>query len=61
MAQVNGWTHEYMLSMPKRALFRYYGVWLIRKIKEDEEREAREREEQNRERRNNPNTQWKTL
>ena len=61
LAQVNGWTHDNMMSMSKRTLFRYYGVWLIRKIQEQEKREAEERAEQNRERRNNPNTQWKSL
>lgn len=60
MAEVYGWSHQEMMAMPKRLFFRYYGIWLIRRIKEEEDREADARK-QELENRMNDNRQWKTL
>lgn len=27
MSELRGWTHEYMMSMPKTLFYRYYGYW----------------------------------
>jgi hypothetical protein len=61
MAEVNGWSHNEMMEMPKRTLFRYYGVWLIRRIERQEQEERERRNEENQKRRNDPSTQWKKL
>ena len=60
MAREYGWTHDYMMSMPQRLFYRYYGIWLIRRIQEEEDREqeARKREL---DRKMEDNRQWHTL
>lgn len=58
MAEVTGWTHEYMMKMDKRLFMRYYGYWyaeqLITQIRQEEA------EKKNNQPRDNPKT-WKQL
>ena len=47
-----------MMSMPKRLFFRYYGIYLIRKIEEAEYQEMEERKNKLKE---VDNGNWQTL
>ena len=56
MAEVNGWTIEYMLSMKKRIFHRFYGYWYQDRILEHEAMEDNNKEETS-----NDNREWKKL
>ena len=53
------WSHEDMMKMKKRTLFRYYGYIIIDRIKSSEKQEAEERANKFEEGRKN--AQWKSL
>jgi hypothetical protein len=59
LAKEFGWSHQDMMMMKKRTLFRYYGYILIDNIKRAEKQEADERAERFKEGRDN--AQWKKL
>jgi len=59
LAKELGWSHQDMMMMKKRTLFRYYGYILIDNIERAEKREAEEREERFKEGRKN--AKWKQL
>jgi len=60
-AREYGWSHEEMLKMPKRLLFRYYGYWNIETILRNEEIEKENEKQARKERMDNPDTKWKSL
>jgi len=59
LAEKLHWSHDDMMKMKKRTLFRYYGYILIDNIERAEKQEAEERAEKFKEGRKNAN--WKQL
>lgn len=60
LAEVNHWTHDDMMLMKKRILFRYYGYWYIAQIKREEEEKQRERKAEYEQRKSGPRN-WQPL
>ena len=60
-AREYGWSHEDMMKMSKRVIFRYYGYWAIDNILRAEEQEKENAKAAREERMNSPDTQWKSL
>jgi hypothetical protein len=60
LAEVYHWTHEDMMKMSKRVLFRYYGYWYITQIKRDEEEKERQRQSEREARKQQPRN-WQSF
>ena len=58
MAEVNGWTIEYMLAMKIRLFHRLYGYWYQDRILEHEAMEEKNKDKDNS---HDDNKEWKKL
>jgi hypothetical protein len=60
MSEIRGWSHQEMMSMPKRAFYRYYGYWYQDQLREEIQRKEDESKRKAEEAKTKPK-QWKHL
>ena len=53
-----GWTHEYMMGLPKRLFYRYYGYFYQDNLREKDHQDEMDRERKLKEKESGPRN-WK--